>query len=129
MTSRLQPGGIVVEGTCDEAGRLGSWVTLDASGPVALTLAVDLAAAPSAVAARLPKALIHRNLPGEPVHTLLAELDRAWATHAGLAVFGARHHFGAAAADLRSAGWPVLDGPSRWRRGELTLSWQATRKH
>ena len=33
---------------------------------------------PSDVAERLPKALIHRNVPGEGVHALLAEADRAW---------------------------------------------------
>ena len=38
MLARLDPRGLLVEGTCDELGRLGSWVTLDADGPQTLTL-------------------------------------------------------------------------------------------
>jgi hypothetical protein len=127
MTSALADGGLVVEGTCDESGRLGSWVTLDAGGPRTLTLAVDLAMAPSAVAARLPKSLITHNVPGEPIHDLLTRLDAGWHQRAGLATFGGRQRFAAAAGAVRAAGWPVLDGPGRWRRGELTLKWDAVR--
>jgi len=127
MTSALAPGGLVVEGTCDEAGRLGTWLTLDAKGPTALTLAVDLAMAPSAVAARLPKALIHHNVPGEPVHDLLVALDDAWHRSVSLSSFSPRQRFAAAAAAVRSQGWPVLDGVGRWRRGELTVKWEALR--
>jgi hypothetical protein len=127
MTARLAAGGLLVDGTCDESGRLGSWLTLDAAGPQTLTLAVDLAMAPSAVAARLPKALIHHNVPGEPVHELLHALDSGWHRNARLAAFGERQRFAAAAAELRTAGWPVVDGPARWRRGELTVKWDAVR--
>lgn len=125
MQALLAPGGILIDGTCDETGRLGSWVTLDAAGPVALTLALDLRAGPAAVSARLPKALIHRNVPGEPVQRLITELEQAWHRHAHLRVFGARQRLAAAAGDLRQAGWPLLDGPARWRRGEVTLAWRA----
>jgi SAM-dependent methyltransferase len=125
MTARLRPGGVVVEGTCDERGRLGAWVALGPAGPASLTLAVDLARPPDAVAARLPKALIHRNVPGTGVHALLAGLAARWERHAGLAAFGPATRFAAAAADLRTAGWPVLDGRRRWRRGELTVRWDA----
>lgn len=125
MTTQLKPGGVLVEGTCDEGGRLGSWVSVDAAGPQALTLAVDLTSEPSAVAARLPKALIHRNVPGEPVHRLLLDLDQAWRAHAGLGVFGRRQRFAAAVAELRGAGWPFIDGPPRWRRGEASVAWRA----
>ena len=125
MTAQLNPGGVLVEGTCDESGLLGSWVTITAHGPQALTLAVDLSTEPSAVAARLPKALIHRNVPGESVHRLMTDLDRAWHAHAGLGVFGRRQRFAAAVADARSAGWPFVDGAPRWRRGEASLAWRA----
>jgi trehalose 6-phosphate synthase len=37
---------------------------------------------PSDIAERLPKVLIHRNVPGEPVHAYLAALDDAWARQA-----------------------------------------------
>lgn len=84
MTARLQPGGVLVEGTCNEIGRVASWVALDASGPQTLTISLRLAdlELPSIVAERLPKA-------------------------------------------LSAAGWPVHDGRTRWRLGELTLDWAA----
>src|SRR5262245_18080210 len=41
MQRRLAPGGLIVDGTCDELGRLCCWVLLDADGPVSLTLACD----------------------------------------------------------------------------------------
>lgn len=125
MQGQLAAGGVILDGTCDEAGRLASWVALDATGPRSLTLALDPAVEPSAVAARLPKVLIHRNVPGEPVHRLLADLDAEWHAHAPLTAFGTRQRLATAARGLRARGWPVLDGPAMWRRGILTLSWRA----
>jgi hypothetical protein len=127
LTGQLAPDGLVLDGTCDESGRLGSWVTLDPAGPRSLTLATDLRLPPATVATRLPKALIHRNVPGEPVNRLLDELDRAWRARAALSAFGPAQRFAAAVADLRAGGWPLLDGPRRWRRGELTVTWAAVR--
>ncbi|HEX7834417.1 MAG TPA: class I SAM-dependent methyltransferase [Pseudolysinimonas sp.] len=125
MTARLQPGGLLVEGTCNELGRVASWVALDASGPRSLTISLRLAdlEAPSIVAERLPKALIHRNVPGERIHALLTELDRRWAIASPLAVYGASQRWIAAIEALRAAGWPVRDGRARWRLGELTVDW------
>ena len=76
----LAPGGLFVEGTCDELGRRCAWLLLDASGPRTLTLSWDPfhTARPSDVAERLPKVLIHRNVPGEPIHQFLADADAAW---------------------------------------------------
>ncbi len=127
MTARLQPGGLLVEGTCNEVGRVASWVALDASGPRTFTISLRLAdlEQPSIVAERLPKALIHRNVPGERIHDLLTELDREWAVAAPLAVYGASQRWIAAVEALRASGWPVHDGRSRWRLGELTLDWAA----
>lgn len=125
MARQITDGGLLVEGTCDEAGRLGAWVSVDATGPQALTLALDLRKRPGAVAARLPKALIHRNVPGEPVHRLLADLDDLWGRSAPLGVFSRRQRAESTIRGLRGRGWPVLDGPSRWRRGEVTLAWRA----
>jgi hypothetical protein len=31
----------------------------------------------------------------------------------------------AAVRALRSGGWPVADGPARWRQGEVTVAWEA----
>ncbi|SDI92601.1 hypothetical protein SAMN05444157_0833 [Frankineae bacterium MT45] len=126
MQAALAPGGVIVEGTCDEIGRLASWVRLDADGPVSLTLAASLShlGRPSDLAPRLPKALIHRNVPGEGVHALLLDADAAWDAAAPLAVFGARQRWMAMAETL-SERWPLLDRRSRWRHGELTVDWSA----
>ncbi len=125
MASRLAPGGLIVDGTCDELGRLGAWVLLDRDGPVSLTLACDPRAIerPSDLAERLPKVLIHHNVPGQPIHTLLAAADRAWATSAGQSVFGARARWRAMREQLTAAGVPL--GPQRRspRDGVLTVSW------
>jgi SAM-dependent methyltransferase len=127
MTARLAPGGLLVEGTCDELGRHAWWVALEpgADQPRSLTLSTRLAGLdrPSDLAERLPKALIHRNVPGERVHALLVELDRHWATSAPQGAFGVRQRWLATVRALRDSGTPLLDGPSRWRLGELTVPW------
>ncbi|MDZ5444594.1 class I SAM-dependent methyltransferase [Micromonospora sp. 4G57] len=127
VTDRLAPGGLLVEGTCDELGRLGSWVLLDADGPRTLTLAAKLTTltSPAELAERLPKALIHRNVPGERIHDLIRALDDAWRAAAGYAPFGPRHRWLETVRAVRAAGWPVLDRPRRWRQGELTVPWPA----
>jgi hypothetical protein len=123
----LAPGGAIVEGTCDEAGRRLSWVTLDQHGPRSLTLAADLEAIerPSDLAERLPKVLIHRNVPGEPIHALLSDWDREWHRAAPLSVFGARGRWVRSVQALRAHGWPVLDGPAAWGRGAVSVRWSA----
>ncbi|NLT27296.1 MAG: class I SAM-dependent methyltransferase [Microbacteriaceae bacterium] len=127
MLDRLAPGGLLVEGTCSEIGRVASWIGLGADGPETFTISLHLGAleAPSIAAERLPKALIHRNVPGERVHELLRALDDAWTREAALAPFGPRQRFEAACRRLRDAGWPLPLEPRRWRLGELTLPWSA----
>jgi hypothetical protein len=127
MTSRLQPGGVLVEGTCNEVGRVASWVDVTADAPRTLTISLRLAdlELPSVVAERLPKALIHRNVPGEPIHDYLADLDRWWRVHAPLGVYGPSQRWVAVATSMREAGWPILGAKSRWRLGELTVAWPA----
>lgn len=128
VTDQLDPAGVLIDGTCDELGRLGCWLTVGRGAhPHTLTLAADLRTLPrpAAFAERLPKALIHRNTPGEPIHALLATLDRAWLAAAPYSSFGPRQRFVRAVAATREAGWPIRREPSRWRRGELTLRWSA----
>lgn len=128
IAARLAPDGLLFEGTCDEIGRIASWVDVDRTArPLRLTLSLRLAdlERPSIVAERLPKALIHRNVPGERIHALLADLDREWDRAAGLSTFGATQRFLASVSALRASGWPVEGGRSRWRLGELTLPWAA----
>jgi hypothetical protein len=121
MLARLAPGGLLLEGTCDEVGRRAAWVALDADGPRTLTLAAHLASLPrpSELAERLPKALIHHNVPGQPVHGLLTALDEAWDRAAPQAVFGPRARWVAACEALD---WPGADA-RRARLGELTVPW------
>ncbi len=125
MRSRLAPGGVLIDGTCDELGRRSCWVLLDRDGPVSLTLACDAAAIarPSDLAERLPKVLIHHNVPGQPIHTLLVAADQAWAAAAGQSVFGPRARWRAMLAGLRSAGVPIEAQRRNPRDAVLTVPW------
>jgi hypothetical protein len=131
LRSRLAPGGVIIEGTCSEVGHRATWVTLDAEGPRTLTLSTRFTGfeRPSDLAERLPKTLIHRNVPGERVHALLRDFDRAWAAAAPYRSYGLRHRWLRAVATL-AGDWPVvtrppLGGPRRWRLGEVTVPWSA----
>ncbi|MGH3376401.1 MAG: hypothetical protein ACRDP6_16850, partial [Actinoallomurus sp.] len=101
------------------------------AAPYAITFAAHLASLPrpSELAERLPKTLIHRNVPGERVHELLAGFDRAWATAAPQSVFGPRQRWIAAvrllASEYAVCAGPPLGGRSSWRLGEVTLPWPA----
>ncbi|MFG2089181.1 MULTISPECIES: class I SAM-dependent methyltransferase [unclassified Spirillospora] len=131
LRARLDPAGVLVEGTCDEIGRRAVWVTLTPGGPRTITFAAHLPTLdrPSALAERLPKTLIHRNVPGEPVHDLLVAFDRCWAAAAPHSAFGPRARW-IEAVTLLARTHPVLARPPyggrhRWRLGELTLPWTA----
>ncbi|MCV7217437.1 class I SAM-dependent methyltransferase [Mycobacterium crocinum] len=127
MRSRLAPGGLIVDGTCDELGRRCCWVLLDGDGPVTLTLACDPRHIdrPSDLAERLPKVLIHHNVPGQPIHTLLSSADRAWATAAGHSVFGPRDRWRAMLAELAATGVPIEPQRRAVRDAVLTVPWSA----
>ena len=132
VAAAMVPGGLLVDLTCDEVGRRAAWaeVRVGADGsprPLSLTLSVRLAGLerPGEVAARLPKALIHRNVPGEGVHAWLGALDEAWARAAPLGALGAGQRWVATCAAVAEQGWPVLGGPRRWRLGEVGVAWSA----
>jgi hypothetical protein len=127
MRAALGPGGLIVEGTCDEWGRRSAWVALDADGPLTLTLSTRVSdiSTPSDLAERLPKALIHHNVPGQPVHEFLRAFDAAWAASAGLSTFGPRQRWAAAVETLGGQGWPLVGSSRRWRHGEITVRWSA----
>jgi len=127
MQSRLAQNGLLIEGTCDEIGRLSSWITLDQEKPLTLTLSMRLVGLdlPSKVAERLPKALIHHNLPGEKIYEFLKALDAAWRTNAGLGAFGAAQRWVATCQKLVDLGWPLTGDKKRWKLGELTIEWAA----
>ncbi|MEU0566414.1 class I SAM-dependent methyltransferase [Nonomuraea sp. NPDC005983] len=131
LRARLAPGGLLVEGTSSEVGHRAVWVGLDREGPKTLTFSArfDAFQRPSDLADRLPKTLIHRNVPGERIHAFLRDFDHAWAVSAPYGVHGLRQRWLAAVARLGES-WPVprqapLGGRARWRLGELTLPWSA----
>lgn len=145
LCAGLAPAGVLVEGTCDEVGRRAVWVTLGrartaavvggAGGGVAQPRTITFAArvsglsCPSELAERLPKTLIHRNVPGEAIHRFLQDFDRSWATAAPQSVFGPRQRWIAAVEHLALT-WPVMARPpaggrARGRLGEVTLPWAA----
>ncbi|MET8774364.1 class I SAM-dependent methyltransferase [Nocardia sp. NPDC050713] len=125
ILSAMAPDGLLVDGTCDELGRRSAWVLLDRTGPLSLTLAWDpfTVERPSDIAERLPKALIHRNVPGEPIHTLLTAADRAYSHAAPLAPFGPRVRWRSAAEQLRAQGFPVRQYRRRMRDCVLSVPW------
>ena len=59
---------------------------------------------PATLAERLPKALIHHNVPGEPVHAFIHALDTAWASAAAYSAFGPRQRWSATVDALRATG-------------------------
>lgn len=127
VQDRLAPDGLFIDGTCDEIGRRVAWVAIDADRPLSLSISLRFGSfdLPSDVAERLPKALIHRNVPGEPVYAFLQAMDRAWLECARLATFGNKQRWQGMCRAMRDAGWPVRDGATRWRLGELTVGWEA----
>ncbi|WP_394280412.1 class I SAM-dependent methyltransferase [Microbacterium sp.] len=127
MAARLRPDGMLVEGTCDELGRISTWIEVGPdAAPRSLTISLRLAGldSPAVAAERLPKALIHRNVAGERIHAVLAALETEWTRAAPASSFGPEQRWRAALDALDRAGWPVL-GRSRWRLGEVTLPWSA----
>lgn len=127
IRERLSPGGIFIDGTCDEIGRVSTWVALTPDGPETLSVSLRLADLdePSIAAERLVKVLIHRNVPGEGIHRFFVDLNRLWATNAGLGVYSPVQRWVATVRGMKNAGWPVRDGNSRWRLGEITVDWDA----
>jgi hypothetical protein len=125
VRSALSPDGHLIDGTCDELGRLAAWILLDATGPRSLTLSARLSTldSPAEFAQRLPKALIHHNVPGHWVHRYLSALDDAWRDAAAVSTFGRRQRWLCTVTQVRAAGWPVHHGVRRWRLGEITVDW------
>ena len=131
MQGRLAPGGLIVDGTCDELGRHCCWVLLGQQGPISLTLACDPFAIerPSELAERLPKVLIHQNIAGQRIHDLLSAADRAWASAAGHGVFGPRVRWRAMLELLAADGVPVEPPRRRMRDGVLSVPWAFVAPH
>jgi len=129
MVSRLKDDGVLVEGTCNEIGRVSSWITLTKEGPRLFSISLHLGSLeqPSIVAERLPKALIHHNVEGKRINEYLKALDQAWSSHAALGTFGALQRWLAVCETLTAAGWPIVVNRRRWRLGELSVAWDAVK--
>jgi hypothetical protein len=127
LRSRIATNGVILEGTCDEIGRVATWVSLGQDGPETFTVAVRLAelVAPSIAAERLVKALIHRNVPGEKIHQFFADLDRLWAVTSPLQVYSPSQRWSATVRAMKDEGWPVHGTARQWRLGEITVDWDA----
>lgn len=130
MYKHLAPQGLIIDGTCDEIGRRSVWLAIrrtedEVAVPESLTFSTHVASLdkPSDLAERLPKALIHHNVPGQPAHTFLQEFDRAWAMAAPHSTFGARQRWIAAVETLVQQGVPVIGDRKRWTLGEVTVPW------
>ena len=74
------------------------------------------------MAERLPKALIHRNVPGEPIHQFLA--DAAWERASGWDPHGPRVRWRHALEDP-ARDWPVHPQQRRLADNFVTVDWQA----
>ena len=92
---------------------------------VGIALKLNEVEKPSKVAERLPKILIHRNVEGEAIHTLLKDLDEAWLKNSSLSTFSAAQRWIATCRDLKNSGWPITNNQKRWALGELTLDYEA----
>ncbi len=126
MCARLAPGGLLVEGTCDELGRISTWVAVDPQArplSLSISLRLDDLEMPSIAAERLPKALIHRNVPGEKIHDFFAHLDEQWMRAAPASTFGPTQRW-RAAIEAMAASDEELGPRSRWRLGEVTIPWE-----
>ena len=83
-----------------------AWLLLDADGPPHADPGRPSCPrwnARPTLAERLPKALIHHNVPGEPIHALLRALDGAWQAAAPATPSSARGSAGWRAVEPRSA--------------------------
>jgi hypothetical protein len=127
LRSRISPRGIILDGTCDEIGRVATWVSLGHEGPESFSVALRLAELnePSIAAERLVKALIHRNVPGERIHDFFADLDRSWAVASPLQVYSPSQRWNATVRAMKHEGWPVHGTTREWRLGEITVDWSA----
>ena len=125
LIAQIEEGGLVVEGTCDPPGRtLVVALLRRREGQVqseGLLFATSLNAPfePRGFQAVLPKHLIHRMVPGEPIHAFFDAWDRASKLTRDRSTFGARQHFVAAGEALAESVKGVVTRRSWLRNGWL----------
>lgn len=124
MAEHVLPGGLLIEGTSDPPGQI--WTahlarrTVEAAQPwrhEALVFSTNFRQPfdPAQFQPVLPKDLIHRVIPGEPIAAFFDAWKQAAATTAAYQVWGARTWFAATAHRLAAAGYAVNLRP-RWLR-------------
>lgn len=122
MTDSLLPGGLLIEGTSEPSGRV--WVAnllrrAEDSGRggvsppwrqegLLFSTNFRLGFDPGQFQAVLPKNLIHRMAPGEPIYALLEAWKRAARETMATRAWGPRQWFVAAAHRLAALGYPVV---------------------
>lgn len=125
LLERILPGGLLIEGTSSPNGDLLVVNRVRAGEPRDRTVlfAVDPYALPAdgprALQTRLPKDLIHRVVPGEPVADLMDAWDLAWRQARPAAAFGPWAHWRAALRALCASRTDVARRPGLIRRGAL----------
>ena len=125
LIAQIDEGGLVVEGTCDPLGRT-LVVTLlrRSSGQLqseGLLFATNLSTTfdPRDFQPVLPKHLIHRMLPGEPIHDFFDAWDHSAKLTRDRSAFGVRQHFVAAAEALAGSVHGLVTRRSWLRNGWL----------
>ena len=130
MCRSLMPGGLLLEGTSDPHGRL--WVAnlarqcddVDNGYRLeALVFSLNFRAGfdPAAFQAVLPKSLIHRMMPDEPIYHFFQAWKQAALESAATQIWGARHWFTASARKLREMGYAVNTQKKWLSRGYLII--------
>ncbi|MCB0121287.1 MAG: hypothetical protein KDE58_03530, partial [Caldilineaceae bacterium] len=127
LAQQVVPGGLLIEGTSDPFGRL--WVAhvmrRQPAAPSWLHEATVFSTNfrtgfdPSEFQAILPKDLIHRMVPGEPIYDFFQAWKRATLESIGAKTWGVRQWFATSAQGLAARGYRV-DLRHRWlKRGYL----------
>lgn len=120
------PGGLLIEGTSDPFGRLwvanllrrlpeGSSAGTWCREALVFSLRPGHDAHPELLQSVLPKSLIHRVVPGEPIHTFFADWAQAARETRPWRTFGARQWFAASLNRLAAGGYRI-DLRAKWLR-------------
>ena len=131
LAACVLPGGLLIEGTSDPRGQqwvahvlrrnIASPTAADAWRREALVFSTNFRQGfdPTTFQAVLPKDLIHRVVPGEPIYRFIEAWKRAVSLTASYRAWGMRAQFVAAAHHLAQAGYTINLRPHWLRKGFL----------
>ncbi len=134
LFQRIVPGGLLIEGTSDPFGSI--WVANLVRKPItgknpweveALVFSTNfhIAFDPAQFQAVLPKNVIHRVVPGEPIYRFFESWKRAAEETRPMKVWGVRQWFASSARNLAERGYR-LNLRRKWLRNGY-LIWEAPR--